>query len=125
MNEELRARTGQLDEVAEYLESILASLPGGLVVLDAGLRVRSWNSRAEALWGLRGDEVSGQPFFALEFGLPITQLRELVRDGLAGTASPRVDIDAVNRLGRPFTCTVTVTPLGAGGGGVLVSMEER
>lgn len=124
MNEELRSRTGDLDEVAEYLDSILASLPTGIVVLDASLVVQSWNQRAQDLWGLRRDEVVGAPFFGLDFGLPTGQLRESVRHARVDGGSSELVLDAVNRLGRAVSCHITVSPLGPGTAGVVLSMEE-
>ena len=53
MNEELRVRTDEVAHVNALLESILASLPGGVVVLDADLLVLMWSRQAEDLWGLR------------------------------------------------------------------------
>src|SRR5215469_1412380 len=57
MNEEMRLRTAELDEARIFLEGVLSSVAAGVVVLDAELLVRSWNSGAEELWGLRADEV--------------------------------------------------------------------
>ncbi|MGQ0832071.1 MAG: CheR family methyltransferase [Microthrixaceae bacterium] len=125
MNEELRARTSELDEVAIYLESILGGLPTAVAVLDPTLRVRSWNARAADMWGLRPDEVVDTPFFALDFGLPISELRDLVRNTLDDGADHTIEVPAVNRLGRHITCEVTITRLGAARQGVVVSMEDR
>ena len=124
MNEELRARTGDLDEVASYLEAILAGVPVGLVVLDPKLLVKSWSAHAAELWGLRADEAVGAPFFALDFGLPTGALRDLVRHCLVEGTVGATEIEAVNRLGRSITCEVTVSPLGVGQSGVLLSMRR-
>jgi len=43
MNEEMRVRTAELDEARTFLEGVLSSVAAGVVVLDAELRVRSWN----------------------------------------------------------------------------------
>src|SRR5262252_1772587 len=63
MNEEMRIRTSELDEARTFLEGVLSSLAAGVVVLDSGLKVRSWNKGAEELWGLRTGEVHRQGFF--------------------------------------------------------------
>jgi two-component system CheB/CheR fusion protein len=57
-----------------------------------------WNQRAEDLWGLRGDEVRGRSFLGLDIGLPVAELRPLVRACLAGEADTReLTVDATNR----------------------------
>ena len=56
INDELRDRTGELNEVNEFLEAILTSLGLGVAVVDRQQRVQVWNHRAEDLWGVRPDE---------------------------------------------------------------------
>ena len=74
MNEEMRIRTSELDEARTFLEGVLSSLGAGVVVLDSGLSVKSWNKGAEELWGLRAEEVRDEPFLTLDFGLPTLRL---------------------------------------------------
>ena len=129
MNEEMRLRTAELDEARIFLEGVLSSVAAGVVVLDAELLVRSWNSGAEELWGLRADEVRNQPFFNLDFGLPVASLRDIVQQCLtSGRRAGPVEVAAINRIGRSITCMVTCSPLkdkgeGDGDGAVLL-MEE-
>jgi two-component system, chemotaxis family, CheB/CheR fusion protein len=129
MNEEMRLRTAELDEARVFLEGVLSSVAAGVVVLDGQLLVRSWNSGAEELWGLRADEVSNKPFFSLDFGLPVTRVRDTVQECLTtGSRAGPVQVPAINRIGRSITCTVTCAPLkgigdGDGDGAVLL-MEE-
>jgi len=116
MNEELRRRSDEAGEVNLFLESILASLRGGVVVLDRELRVLLWNAQSEELWGLRADEVQGQHFFALDIGLPREALRQPLRRCLSGDSEvERFTADAVNRRGKSVQCTVTCAPLRAPG----------
>jgi two-component system CheB/CheR fusion protein len=126
MNEEMRVRTAELDEARSFLEGVLSSIAAGVVVLDAGLAVRSWNRGAQELWGLRADEVRGQPFFGLDFGLPTDRASEMVQECLAsGRRTGPTQIGAVNRIGRSIVCMVTCSPLnGTGGEGVVLLMEE-
>jgi two-component system CheB/CheR fusion protein len=128
MNEEMRARTSELDEARTFLEGVLFSMAAGVVVLDQGLLVRSWNKGAEELWGLRAEEVRNQPFFNLVFGLPTMEIQGVVQECLAtGHRTGPVHLAAINRIGRSITCTVTCSPLksnGAGEGAVLL-MEEQ
>jgi two-component system CheB/CheR fusion protein len=125
MNEELRVRTSELDETRTFLEGVLFSVGVGVVVLDSGLLVRSWNRGAEELWGLRADEVRRQGFFTLDFGLPTARVRDLVQECLAsGRRSGPAEIEAVNRIGRTITCSVACSPLDGQMGGVVLLMEE-
>src|SRR5262252_8337920 len=112
MNEEMRVRTSELDEARTFLEGVLSSVAAGVVVLDSGLKVRSWNKGAEELWGLRADEVRNQPFFQLDFGLPTGEVRGIVNECLAtGRRTGPVQVVAINRIGRTIKCTVTCSPL--------------
>ena len=43
MNDEMRRRSDDLNEVNEFLESILTSLRGAVVALDRDQRVLAWN----------------------------------------------------------------------------------
>jgi two-component system, chemotaxis family, CheB/CheR fusion protein len=127
MNEEMRVRTAELDEARTFLEGVLSSVAAGVVVLDADLKVRSWNKGAEELWGLCADEVNNQTFFQLDFGLPTGEVRGIVNDCLASSRrTGPVQVVAINRIGRTITCTVTCSPLkgdGDGEGAVLL-LEE-
>jgi two-component system, chemotaxis family, CheB/CheR fusion protein len=125
MNEEMRIRSAELDEIRLFFEGVLASIAAGVVVLDSGLQVRSWNRGAEDLWGLRTDEVQQQPFFSLDFGLPTDDLRDMVQQCMdTRQRLGPLDVVSVNRLGRTITCSVFCSPLGESGGGVVLLMEE-
>ena len=125
MNEELRMRTGELDEARSFLEGVLSSVDAALVVLDADLRVRSWNRGAEELWGLRAGEVYDQVFFNLDFGLPAAELLTTVTECMSsGTAVDPLDLAAVNRRGRAIVCHISCSPLHGPGEGVVLLMEE-
>jgi hypothetical protein len=80
---------------------------------------------AEELWGLRSQEVTEQPFFGLDFGLPIGELRAVVDE--CRTSQQRtgpVELAAVNRIGRSIVCSIACSPLDGHGGGVVLLMEE-
>jgi two-component system CheB/CheR fusion protein len=126
MNEEMRIRSGELDEARGFLAGVLASIVAGIVVLDAQLRVRSWSRGAEEMWGLRSHEVINQPFFNLDFGLPVGDLRAAVNECRAAKRQVGpIDLTAVNRLGRTIGCTIACSPLDDHGDGVVLLMEER
>jgi two-component system CheB/CheR fusion protein len=128
VNEELRTRSEELNHLNSFFESVLASLSAGAVVVNQNLDVLMWNHRAEDLWGLRADEVQGKGLLNLEIGLPVQELRGIVRDSLAGeTGRAEVVLDAVNRRGKKIKCRVTCSPLVTGGKkreGVILMMEE-
>src|SRR4029453_17244509 len=128
VNEELRQRTDELNHANSFLESVLASLPGGAAVIDPNYNVLMWNQRAEDLWGLRGDEVRGRSFLGLDIGLPVAELRPLVRACLAGEANSRdITVDATNRRGKRIRCRVVCTPLISPARkreGVILTMDE-
>jgi two-component system CheB/CheR fusion protein len=118
VNEELQQRTEELNQTNAFLESILTSLKGGVVVIDRNLRVQIWNYKAEDLWGVRAEEALGQHFLNLDIGLPTEQLRQPLRQCFANEldGSLEVILDAINRRGRSMKCRVTCTPLlGANG----------
>lgn len=130
VNDELQRRSEELNQSNAFLESILTSLKGGVVVVEHNFQVQIWNHKAEDLWGLRTDEAIGQNFLNLDIGLPVEQLRQPIRDCLNGdsSSSSEVILNAVNRRGRSIQCRIACTPLiGAEGHtqGVILLMEER
>jgi two-component system CheB/CheR fusion protein len=128
LNEQLRQRTDEAGRLSAFLESVLAGLGAGAAVLDANYNVLVWNHRAEDLWGMRADEVRGKSFLALDIGLPVGELRPLIRAGLAGDDAPaELTLPAVNRRGKHIQCRVGCTPLVSALGkrdGVILMMDE-
>jgi two-component system, chemotaxis family, CheB/CheR fusion protein len=128
MNDELRSRSDDLNEVNAFLESILASFHAAVVVVDAQLQIQAWNDQASDLWGLRIDEVLGQHLLNLDIGLPVGKLRDPLRAAVAAGTPDELVLEALSRRGRTITCTVTISPLrGAKGDvrGAIVLMEDR
>jgi len=127
-NDQLHGRTDELNRANVFLESIVASMQSGVVVLDANLAVQIWNRKAEDLWGLRADEVRGQNFLNLDIGLPVEQLRTPLRECVAGNSGPHeLRLEARNRRGKAFRCPVVCFPLAAPDNqphGVILLMEE-
>src|SRR3954469_538872 len=128
VNEELRQRSDELNHLNAFLESVLASLPGGAAVIDPNYNVLMWNQRAEDLWGLRSDEVRGRSFLGLDIGLPVSDLRSPIRACLTGEADAReVTVEATNRRGKRIRCSVVCTPLLSPSRkreGVILTMDE-
>ncbi|HEX2224589.1 MAG TPA: PAS domain-containing protein, partial [Thermoanaerobaculia bacterium] len=125
LNDQIQHRSEELNHVNRYLKTILSSLRAAVVVLDRRLQVKVWSEKAEDLWGLRSDEVQGQPLLELDIGLPVRKLEEPLQQCLAGPVSLDVEIDGVNRRGRPIRCGIRCTPLlGRGVEGVILIIEE-
>jgi two-component system CheB/CheR fusion protein len=112
MNNELRQRGEELNQVNGFLESILRSMRGAVVVVDPELKVLVWNQGAEELWGVREDEARGKHLLGLDIGLPVDQLKAPMRACLSGSKEHvSLTAKAVNRRGKSILCHVTVTPL--------------
>lgn len=113
MNEELRQRSDELNQVNGFLESILTSLRGGVIVVDTDMRVLVWNARAHDLWGLHEEEVVGKHLLGLDIGLPVERLKQPMKaallDGKSGGSE--VVVDATNRRGKSIRCEVAITRL--------------
>jgi len=128
INEELRERTDELNHSNAFLNSILSSLRGGVVVVDRNNNVLIWNYMAEDLWGLRAEETKGQSLMDLDIGLPVGQLREPIRACLSQEIDKQeMILDALNRRGRSIKCRVAITPFRGPKGepqGAMLIMEE-
>lgn len=131
VNDELQRRSEELNQANAFLQSILTSLKGGVVVVDRDLYIQIWNHKSEDLWGLRAEEALEQNFLNLDIGLPVEQLRQPIRMCLLSkedSASEILILDAINRRGRSIQCRVTCTPLIGGQGqiqGAILVMEEQ
>jgi two-component system, chemotaxis family, CheB/CheR fusion protein len=128
VNEELRMRTDELNQANGFLESVLGSLSAGAIVVNNNLDVLMWNPRSEDLWGLRSNEVQGKSLLNLDIGLPVAELRAVIRPCLSGEERRQeVVLDAVNRRGKKIRCHVTCAPLVSAASkreGVILTMEE-
>ncbi|MFC0438308.1 CheR family methyltransferase [Kutzneria buriramensis] len=130
INDRLSERSVELDDLNNFLESILTSLRSGVIVVDPEMRVIVWNRGSEELWGLRRDEADGQHLLNLDIGLPLAELRPLVRSALVDADPMReTTLAAVNRKGRTVSVRVVASPLkgrdGATEGAILVLEENR
>jgi two-component system CheB/CheR fusion protein len=129
MNDVLRDRSGELDQVNGFLESILTSLWAGVIVLDLEMRVLAWNRGAEELWGVRRDEAEGTHLPNLDIGLPLPELRPVIRQALAdGSFVTEVKVDAVNRRGRDVRVRIVCSSLRSRTGepnGAILVMEQQ
>lgn len=128
MNEELRHRTQEVNDVNSFLETILGTIGLAVAVLDRNQRVQIWNAKAHEMWGVTPDEAEDEHLLALDIGLPVDDLKAQLRATLAGQSGrEEVTVAATNRRGRAFQCRVTLLPLGQAGdgdiSGVIMMME--
>jgi two-component system CheB/CheR fusion protein len=128
VNEELRQRTEEMNHLNAFLESVLTGLRSAAIVVNQDLNVLMWNHRAADLWGLRTDEVQGRSLLNLDIGLPVGELRAVLRPCLLGEVDHKeVTLDAINRRGKKIRCQVTCTPLLSGTKkreGVILLIDE-
>ena len=121
-NEELRSRTTEVAQINELLQTILPSLRGGVIVVDADLTVLVWNRQSEDLFGVNADEAVGKHLYGLRLGLPLHSLRPLVQRLLRPSSPSRrpgdgpptgetVTMDAHDLHGGAFSVQVTGNPL--------------
>ena len=128
VNDELRGRSNELNRANAFLESVLAGLKDGVIVVDGEMQVLAWNAQSEDLWGLRADEVLGKHLLNLDIGLPVDEFRSHIRACLALQQAQSTSVRAMNRRGRQTECAVTFMPLQGtfleGQGVIILSMCE-
>lgn len=128
INDELRDRTTEFNQVNAYMESVLKSIQLSVVVVDLSMSVRVWNGLSFDMWGLRPDEVEGRSFLALDIGFPVELLSGPIRRALSGDgATSAVDVDATSRRGHRLHCRAQVSPLVGPQGsvdGAIVLIQE-
>ena len=113
LNSELEGRTAELNRLDAYHRSFVNSLEYGVVVLDRQGVVTTWNEVAEHMWGLRGDQAVGRPFFALPIGEVAQRAQQIFSQVVASGKTGEVrDV--------PFT-----RPGGSASRGVLRMMPLR
>lgn len=61
-NDQLQATLEQHAQAAAYLESVLASIPTGVIVVDRQGRIAVFNNAAESMTGFSRDEVTGKSY---------------------------------------------------------------
>jgi two-component system CheB/CheR fusion protein len=112
MNDDMRLRGDELNQLNSFLECILTSIQGAVIVLDTDLNILVWNHAAEDLWGLREQEVRGKHFMGLDVGLPTEKLKQPIKLCLKGERE-RIELrlDAINRRGRPVGIRLSACPL--------------
>ena len=112
VNEELRIQAEQASSYRLYLEFVLRSMNGGIIVIDRKHAIQSWNRWSESTWGLGADQVVGTSFDALDIGLPL----HLLRDGMAAVQTGREEqveqlLQGLDRRGRRIVCRIIISGL--------------
>jgi two-component system CheB/CheR fusion protein len=128
VNEELRIQAEQATSYRLYLESVLRSMNGGIIVIDANQQIQSWNRWSENTWGLRAEEVLNTSLAALDIGLPLHLLRDAISTVQAGREEQATEmLEGMDRRGRRILCRVIVSGLldeqGGKQGAVLVVQD--
>ncbi len=112
LNESLVDANLELRRFSSLHRQVMDHFPSAVVVLNAQLLVEEWNHAAAELWGLEEEGVAGEPFFGLDFGLPLGVLQEPVRAcRKAGALPSSLEVRATDRSGTAFTCRVRVMPI--------------
>ena len=128
-NEALRERQDEVDHLNGFMAAVLDSMSAGVAVVDKDLRITAWNAKAHDLWGVRTEEAVGEHLLTLDIGLPLQQLRPILRRQLADGSTKggeSIRVNAVNRRGKAVEVHVTATQLagaGAGSSGAILLME--
>jgi two-component system, chemotaxis family, CheB/CheR fusion protein len=127
-NEVLRERQEEVDRLNRFMAAVLGSMSASVVVVDKDMRITAWNTKAEDMWGIRADEAVGDHLLNLDIGLPVQELRPMIKRQLldAHRDHEAVTMEAVNRRGRKIEVQVTVSPLAhegeeAAAGAILVT----
>ena len=126
-NEVLREGQEEVDRLNRFMSAVLGSMSAGVVVVDKDMRITAWNSKAADMWGVRSDEAVGQHLLNLDIGLPVQELRPMIKRQLLDPQREPdvVTMQAVNRRGRGVELQVTVSPLSEEGheasGAILVT----
>ncbi|MCT7979401.1 CheR family methyltransferase [Laspinema olomoucense] len=128
INDELGRKTLELKQCNAFLESIFASLPSAVIVVDRQFLIQTWNEAAQNLWGPKAEEVNQQSIFSLDIGLPIERLRDPLYQCLSGTQpDEEMLIDALNNQGESIQCSLSFNPLQDGSKeplGVILLIKE-
>lgn len=126
--DELRTRTVELNVVAVFLQSVLTSLRGAVVVIDTDSAIRVWNAEAERLWAVPRRIAVRSRLSELDLGFEQSLLTASIRRGLRGEVSEDLALVGVRADGADAAYTASVTPLlgpGATVHGVTMLFVER
>ncbi len=105
---------------------VFHSIRAGIVVIDAEMRIKAWNRGAEDLWGVRRDEAEGTHLLNLDTGLPVADVRPMVREALSDPSYyGELLLDAINRRGRTTVVRLLCSSNGESHGALLMMDEAK
>lgn len=111
INGTLGDKTVELTQAQEFFDSILDSADVGIIVVDRDMRVTVWNRASTELWGVTEQEARSRQLLNLDIGLPTAELRPSIGNALVDESySGSIQLDAINRRGRPVQVTVRCSP---------------
>ena len=124
---EIRRRAEKLSgEIAlhrDYAENVLRSIADGVVTLDAGKRIASWNQGAQAIMGYTAQEAIGklcsEVFHELGAdGEPICNTKGCPFEEIGRTRQPRLphEVSSIHRNGQQVAINMSSAPLFDGKG---------
>ena len=110
---QLRERNKELEEIQEFLSSIIRDSAEGIVTLDPENRITSWNRAAEKIFGWTAPEMQG---VSVERLLPhddrIVEERRRVGDRLrAGEIVRNHETTRLRKDGKPISVRISWSPL--------------
>jgi PAS domain S-box-containing protein len=110
---ELHARNKELEETRDFLSGIIRDSAEGIVTLDAGDRITSWNRAAERIFGWHADEVVGMDISRMMPDDPsILEDRRRVGERLrAGETVRDHETTRVRKDGKPIAARISWSPL--------------
>ncbi len=110
---EVRRRATELEQLKEYSENIVESITAGVMVLDAGGHVQSWNRALADLHSLEPEQATGhtvEELFSPGFCKVLGEAREKVRRGFEPlTSAYRIPMRTQD--GEDRVVTLSVAPL--------------
>ena len=113
---ELAASRQEVEGRRRYVETVLERIATGVVSIDTGGRIRTWNSAASRLLGIESD-VSGLPASTV-FGSPeLAPLAGFLEERPRTREASRPQEVAISRDGRELHLAVMSTPLRRDDGG--------
>ena len=112
---ELRRQFEELADLKSYADSILASMPNGIVTVDLDGRVVTMNQAAELLTGYFGGEVAGR--YCTEVFAHTPEISDLLMETLASRAPiANLSLTLRRRNGSSLPVEFSSTPLKGGEG---------
>ncbi len=101
----------ETQKTRRYLESLIQNLGDGLASFGADGRILTWNTAAEAIFGLPKGEALGQPFSRLLVDGGLALLPDLLTRVGAGETVHLPEGEAIRKGGQPFAADLTFAPV--------------